>query len=80
MSELKPDYILDIRGEICPYPLLKTTKRVATMESGKILEVIATDPMAPENISAWADDHGHKILKIIKNGDIRIFIQKGQAG
>jgi len=77
MSEIKADFKLDVRGEVCPFPLLKTTKQIATIDSQKILEVIATDPMAPDNISAWAKDHGHRVLRVDKaNGEFHIFVQK----
>ncbi|MFH1328333.1 MAG: sulfurtransferase TusA family protein [Candidatus Bathyarchaeota archaeon] len=77
MSHIKADSVLDVKGEGCPYPLLKTTKKVAEIDSGKILEVISNDPMSSDNISAWAKDHGHEVLTITKTDeDFQIFLKK----
>ena len=77
MAELRSDYVLDVRGEGCPFPLLKTKKQITTIEAGKVLEVVSTDPMSVDNIQGWAKDHGHEIIKVLKgNGEIHIFIKK----
>ena len=77
MAEVRADHILNVKGEGCPFPLLKTKKQISTLESGKILEVISTDPMSVDNIQAWAKDHEHEIIKVLKgDGEIHIFIKK----
>jgi len=44
---------------------------------GQILEVLADDPAAEEDIKAWAKRAGHKILEIEKTGEgMRFLIQK----
>jgi len=41
-SDVKPTEVLDVRGEVCPYPDVKTQKKVKSMKSGEILEVLVT--------------------------------------
>ncbi len=78
MEEIKPSHTLDVKGKICPYPLFHTKKTIEILNKEEILEVIATDPVAPDNISSWAEDHGHEILEVKKEVDVfKIYVRKG---
>jgi tRNA 2-thiouridine synthesizing protein A len=50
---------LDARGLACPLPLTMTMRRMAELDAGETLRVLATDPEAPIDIAAWAQDEGH---------------------
>ena len=50
---------LDARGLACPLPLALTKQRLAGLEPGQALRVLATDPEAPIDLAAWAADQGH---------------------
>ena len=77
MAEIIPDETLDVRGECCPYPLILTKKRVEQLKSGMILQIIADDPVAPQNIDAWAKKSGNKLLAVRQEGNIfNIFVQR----
>jgi len=43
-----PDEVLDVQGEICPYPQLYTRKKLESMPAGKVLEVLTDHPPAGE--------------------------------
>ncbi len=64
MVGIIPDAILDVRGEICPIPLIRTKKQIDQMTRGKILKVITDTPEATQNIDAWTKKSGDKILGI----------------
>jgi TusA-related sulfurtransferase len=36
-----------------------TMRRMAELDAGETLRVLATDPEAPIDIAAWAQDEGH---------------------
>lgn len=77
MDEIISDDTLDVRGECCPYPLLITKKRVESLNSGEILEVIADDPVAPQNIDSWTKKSGNKLLAVKRDGKIyKIYVRK----
>jgi tRNA 2-thiouridine synthesizing protein A len=77
MTEIVADGTLDVRGECCPYPLLRTKKQVEALKSGEILHIIADDPVAPQNIDAWAKKSGNKLLAIKQEGNIyNIYVQR----
>lgn len=77
-NNLNPDYVLDVRGEICPVPDIKTRKMLETLEEGKILLVIVDYPLSAERISISVSKMGSKVLAKIseKAGEVKIFIQK----
>jgi tRNA 2-thiouridine synthesizing protein A len=50
---------LDARGLACPLPLALAKRRLAELEPGATLVVLATDPEAPIDLAAWAADEGH---------------------
>ena len=45
-SDVKPTEVLDVRGEVCPYPDVKTQKKVKSMKSGEVLEVLVDYPLS----------------------------------
>ncbi len=59
---------LDLRGEVCPYPLQETKKAVKKMRAGTEVEVMVDCPPAVENLSKWAINEGHKVLGSSKLG------------
>jgi len=50
---------VDARGLRCPLPLVKAKLAMESIEPGEALMVLATDPEAPIDLSAWAGDEGH---------------------
>ena len=57
---------LDCIGLYCPAPVLQTRQEMDKLAIGEILEVLADDPAAEEDIKAWAKRTGQKILKVEK--------------
>ncbi len=56
--------ILDCIGLYCPMPVVKTRQEMDKLAIGEILEVLADDPAAEEDLKAWAKRTGQKILEI----------------
>ncbi len=71
------DFELDVRGEACPYPLIRTKQQVDKLQKGQVLKILASDPVAPQNIDAWAKKSGNELLAVeaIK-GNYSIFVRK----
>ncbi|HEX8375075.1 MAG TPA: sulfurtransferase TusA family protein [Geminicoccaceae bacterium] len=51
--------IVDARGLACPLPLTMAKRRMADLNAGDTLVVLATDPEAPIDLGAWAAVEGH---------------------
>ena len=76
-DEIRPDNTLDVRGQICPYPDVRTMTTLEKMEKGKILEVLVDYPLSLERIPGNAEKRNHKVLKIekIEGPEHRILIE-----
>jgi len=53
---------LDVRGLLCPLPVIRTQDRIRQLSPGTLLEVTATDPGTMEDIPAWCRVHGHDMV------------------
>ncbi len=73
----KPKKTLDCIGLYCPQPLFQTREQIDSIEVGEILEVVADDPAAEEDLKRFAKRTGHTIVKFEKDGDmLRFWIKK----
>ena len=69
--------VLDCIGLYCPTPILNTRQEIDKLAVGEILEVLADDPAAEEDIKAWAKHAGQRILSIDKTKEgMKFLIQK----
>jgi len=76
-SPKRAHQILDCIGLYCPMPVVKTRQEMDKLAIGEILEVLADDPAAEEDLKAWAKRTGQKILEIEKTDEgMRFLILK----
>jgi len=57
------DEELDASGLNCPLPILRAKKALNTLDSGKILRIIATDPGSVKDFEAFAKQTGNALLE-----------------
>jgi len=76
-DETKIDQNLDVRGEICPNPDVKSMTALEKMEKGQILEVLIDYPLSLERIPRNAEKRKHKVVKIeqLSGPEHRILIE-----
>lgn len=55
MTEYESTETLDVKGQNCPMPVVKTKQSIDQLDEGAILEVLATDPGSMSDLSGWAD-------------------------
>jgi len=73
----KPGRTLDCLGLYCPEPVYRTRMELDNMEIGEILEILADDPAAEEDIRSLAKNLGQEILSVSKDGNtLRILVKK----
>ena len=73
----KPDKQLDCVGLFCPEPVFRTRKEIDQLAVGKVLELIADDPAAEEDIPRLVKNLGLELLKMFKEDDeIHFLIKK----
>lgn len=73
-KERRPDRTLDCIGLYCPEPVFRTRLELERMEVGEVLEVVADDPSAEEDIPRLARRLGQEIIKVRKEGEKLIFL------
>jgi len=74
---IKVDRMLDCLGLYCPEPIFRTRVELDSMNDGEVLEVVADDPSAYEDIPRLAKRTGHEVLQLLKEDNrIRIWIRK----
>jgi TusA-related sulfurtransferase len=48
------DQTLDVKGLMCPMPLVKSRQAILKMDVGQVLKVIATDKGSVKDFQGWA--------------------------
>jgi len=59
-----PTHRLDMHGEPCPYPAVKTLEALRTLGDDDILEIISDCPQSINNIPIDVRNHGFKVLHV----------------
>ena len=55
----------------------RTESRIEKLPKGVVLEIIANDPEAWQNIDVWLTKSGHEFIDVvIRKGDYHIFVRK----
>ncbi len=54
-------HTLDVTGQLCPIPVIRTQNQAKKLAPGDILEVLCTDPGAINDIPAWCRINGHTV-------------------
>ena len=67
---------VDAIGMNCPLPILRTKKALATMQSGEVLKIMATDAGAAHDFPAFAKQTGNELIGTTTEGNILVFFLK----
>ncbi|MCU0860084.1 MAG: sulfurtransferase TusA family protein [Thermoplasmata archaeon] len=70
------DATLDARGLMCPMPIVQLAKKVKELKSGQVLELLADDVGAKEDVPAWCNRTGHQLLTLEEDGKLIKFYIK----
>ncbi len=70
------DVTLDTKGLMCPMPIVQLAKKVKEMKSGQVLELVADDVGAKEDVPAWCSRTGHQLVGKEEEGKILRFYIK----
>lgn len=73
---MKYDITLDVKGLNCPLPLLKLKQCLSKVESGDVIQLIATDPAAHLDIGVFIDKSDHQMLLHEREDDVQYFYIK----
>ena len=70
---------LDVLGLFCPVPILLAAREMQKLRPGDLLEVLGDDPAIREDIPAWCEQAGHRLVEMVdeEGGKIRSVVEKG---
>ncbi len=78
--EIKEDKLLDVRGQVCPMPIVKAAIEMKRLAAGQVLKILATDRGALADVPAWADDTDNQLLDSREeDGALVFYVRKGEA-
>ncbi len=66
MSEVNILKTIDLKGLLCPMPVVKMAKAIKEIQPGEVLEAYATDPGVMADIPAWCRTTGNELVTIEK--------------
>jgi len=71
---------LDVKGKMCPLPVALTKRKLESMASGQLLEVLGEGDLEFENVKSWVKNNGHEIIETYKSErEFKITIKKVRA-
>ena len=73
---MKIDKRVDCLGLYCPEPIFWTRMALDELEKGQVLEVVADDPSAGEDLRILAKRLGHEVIVLKKSDVSTIIIEK----
>lgn len=78
-SEYRANVVLDIRGVVCPGPIVEAKKLLNGMNSGEVLKLMSDCPGVRSDLSGWAEATGMQILASVEvaAGEYDFYIRKG---
>lgn len=68
------DAEIDCEGLLCPLPVLRARKRLASMAPGAVLRVRATDAMAAIDLPHFCTEAGHEFLAATNEGAVALYL------
>ncbi len=75
-AQVKPDRTLDCLGLYCPEPVFRVRMELDNMKAGEVVEVLADDPAAEEDIKSLCKRLEQELLNISKEGNTLHFLIK----
>ena len=60
---------LDMRGRLCPLPVIELARHIGDVEVGNTVTVVADDPAAASDIAAWCRMRDHELVATTAEAD-----------
>ena len=75
-EEQKTELTLDLKGLLCPIPVVKVSQAIKGVSIGGLIEAFATDPGIMADIPAWCKTTGNELVKIERQDGVFRFLVK----
>lgn len=61
--------VLDVRGLVCPLPVLRARKVLLSLQAGDELSVLSSDARSPDEFALFCRESGHQIVTVASLDD-----------
>lgn len=73
----KIDVSIDALGQLCPMPIILTSKKMKDMKSGEVLEVLSDDAGIKKDMPAWCNLTKNEYICLLEeNGAYKAYVRK----
>ena len=73
---MTPTATLDAKGLSCPLPVVKARLEIEKLDSGEVLEVLATDPGSVADFDNWTKMSGHELVSSSEDDGVYAYLIK----
>lgn len=73
MSNNDIDLVLDLKGLLCPIPVVKISNAIKDISIDDIITATATDPGVMMDIPAWCSTTGNELISMDEENDVFTF-------
>lgn len=74
---MKVDQTVDAKGLSCPMPIVKAKKAIDAMESGQVMELLATDKGSVNDFQSWVKQTKHELIEHVEeDGVFKFYVRK----
>lgn len=67
---IKPDQVIDVKGQMCPRPLLITKQTLKAMRPGQVLQVISDDLTTRLTFQSYLEHSGDELMDVHQDGPV----------
>jgi tRNA 2-thiouridine synthesizing protein A len=72
-----PKLSLDLKGLLCPMPVVKIAQAMKQVQIGELVEAMATDAGVMADMPAWARTSGNELVELEKREkDFRFVVKR----
>ncbi len=78
-EQLSASLVLDLKGLLCPIPVVRISQAIRSLPPGAVIEATATDPGVLVDIPAWCRSTGNELVSIERRDRLVLFRVKKVA-
>jgi TusA-related sulfurtransferase len=77
-QHISPNAVLDLRGVVCPGPVVEAKKLLGSMRAGETLKLVSNCPGVADDVADWVKATGYRLLETdeVGPGEFEFYIGK----
>ena len=76
-EDIKVDLELDLKGLLCPLPMVRVSQNITKVSVGGVIKAVTTDPGSLADIPSWARTTGNEVIKTERvDKDIIFYVKR----